>query len=101
MQNSEQTRWFTEEVQPHEKSLRAYVLGMFPSLPDIDDLVQESYARLIRAKKAGRINYARAFLFTTARNIALDFFRRRQVVTIHSVADMAELSVVEEKPDAA
>lgn len=98
-QESDQARWFSEEVQPHEASLRSYLRGQFPTLPDIDDLVQESYARLIRAKKAGRISYVKAFLFTTARNAALDIFRRKQVVTINAVADLAELSVLEDRPD--
>jgi RNA polymerase sigma factor (sigma-70 family) len=88
-------------VQPHESSLRSYLRGVFPSLPDIDDLVQESYARLIRAREAGRVSYVKAFLFTTARNAALDFFRRRKVVSIDGVADLAGLSVVEDRPDAA
>ena len=94
------TSWFAEEVQPHESSLRSYLRSVFPSLPDIDDLVQESYARLLRAKRAGRVSYAKAFLFTTARNAALDFFRRRKVVSIDGVADLTELTVVEEGPDA-
>lgn len=98
---SEQARWFTEEVQPHESSLRSYLRNVFPSLTDIDDLVQESYARLIRAKDAGRISYAKAFLFATARNAALDLVRRRRVVSIESIGDMAGLSVVEDRPDAA
>jgi len=94
------SRWFAEEVQPHERSLRSYLRNMFPSLPDIDDLVQESYARLIRAKNAGRVSYAKAFLFTTARNAALDFFRRRKVVSIDGVASLDELSVFDDRPDA-
>ena len=98
---SEQARWFAEEVQPHEASLRAYLRSVFPSLPDVDDLVQESYARLLRAKEAGRISYAKAFLFTTARNAALDFFRRKKVVSIEGIADLGELSVLEDRPDAA
>lgn len=97
---SEDARWFAEEVQPHESSLRAYLRSVFPSLPDIDDLVQESYARLLRAKEAGRISYAKAFLFTTARNAALDFFRRRRVVSIENVGDLTDLTVLEDKPDA-
>lgn len=98
---SEQSRWFAEEVQPHEPALRSYLRATFPSLPDIDDLVQESYARLIRAKQAGRISYARAFLFTTARNAALDIFRRRQVVAIDAIGDLSDLPVLVETPDAA
>jgi RNA polymerase sigma-70 factor (ECF subfamily) len=95
------SKWFAEEVQPHETSLRSYLRSVFPALPDVDDLVQESYARLLRAKEAGRVSYAKAFLFTTARNAALDFFRRRKVVAIEGVADLGALRVAEERPDAA
>jgi RNA polymerase sigma-70 factor (ECF subfamily) len=98
---SEQTRWFTEDVEPHESSLRSYLKRVFPTLPDIDDLVQEAYIRLIRAREAGRVEYIKAFLFTTARNAALDLFRRKSVVSIESVADMAKISVFEEGPDVA
>ena len=101
MLRSEQSRWFTEEVKPHESSLRHYLRNFFPTLPDVDDLVQESYVRLIRAKKAGRVTYIKAFLFTTARNLALDIFRRRQVVSIESVADLVDLSVPEDGPGVA
>ncbi len=94
------SKWFAEEVQPHERSLRSYLRSLFPALPDVDDLVQESYARLIRAKDAGTISHAKAFLFTTARNAALDFFRRRKVVSIDAVANLDELSVLEDRPDA-
>src|SRR5512133_33185 len=93
-------RWFEAEVQPHERSLRAYLRAVFPSLPDLDDLVQETYLRLIRAKETGRINYAKAFLFTTARNAALDFFRRRKLIAFESAEGLAELHFTDERPDA-
>ena len=49
----EDARWFAEEVQPYEAALRAYLHGRFPSLPDQDDIVQDTYARLLRARAAG------------------------------------------------
>lgn len=99
--DSEHARWFAEEVHPHEPSLRAYLRSLFPTLPDIDDLIQEAYARLIRAKQAGRVSYAKAFLFTTARNAALDLFRRRKIVSIDAVGDLSDLSVIAEGPGVA
>jgi hypothetical protein len=48
--DTEQNRWFSQEVQPHEPLLRAHLHSAFPSLPDVDDIVQESYFRLIQAK---------------------------------------------------
>jgi RNA polymerase sigma-70 factor (ECF subfamily) len=97
----EHSRWFTEEVQPHESALRSYLRATFPSLYDVDDLVQESYARLIRAKRFGPISYARAFLFATARNAALDLFRRRRVVSMEPIPDLIAFDIAEDAPDAA
>jgi RNA polymerase sigma factor (sigma-70 family) len=100
MPPTEQARWFAEEVQPHEPALRAYLLARFPSLSDHDDLVQEAYSRLLRAQAAGKVRYARALLFTTARNAALDLFRRRRV-PLEMVTDDLELAVLDEQLDAA
>lgn len=98
---SEPSRWFAEEVQPHESTLRAWLRGLFPSLPDLDDLVQESYVRLIRAREAGKVGHAKAYLFTTARNAALDFFRRRKIVSIEAVGDMSDSTVLDDRPGVA
>lgn len=95
---SEQTRWFAEEVQPHESTLRSWLRGLFPSLSDLDDLVQESYVRLIRAREAGKVARTKAYLFATARNVALDIFRRRKIVSIESVGDMADSTVLDDAP---
>jgi RNA polymerase sigma-70 factor (ECF subfamily) len=71
----ENARWFAEEVQPHEPALRAWLRSRFPTLKDADDLVQESYTRLLRARETGSIACAKAFLFITARNLALNQLR--------------------------
>ena len=97
----EQARWFEEEIQPHESKLRGWLRGRFPSLRDIDDLVQESYMRLIRARETGKVVDAKTYLFATARNAAIDFFRRSKIVTIESVEEIDGLSVLEASPDAA
>jgi RNA polymerase sigma factor (sigma-70 family) len=97
-ENSEQSRWFAAEVLPHEPDLRAYLRRAFPSLRDVDDLVQETYARIFRARNAGRITEARPYLFSTARNAACDLFRRSKIISITGLAEIDRLSVVEERP---
>lgn len=97
-EHSEQARWFAEEVQPHEADLRAYLRRSFPGLSDVDDLVQETYARVFRARSAGKVEEARPYLFTTARNAACDVFRRRRIISFSRLADTEHLSVVEDKP---
>jgi RNA polymerase sigma-70 factor (ECF subfamily) len=77
--------WFSEHVLPNEPALRAYLQRRFPMLPDHDDLVQEAYARMLREKAAGRPMHERAFLFTVARNAAIDLFRRRRTTPHESL----------------
>lgn len=99
MPPSEQARWFSEEVKPFEPMLRAYLSKRFPSLPDHDDLVQETYLRLLFIKEDGRLTHAKAFLFTAARNVAIDMLRRRQAVTLEPMSEFTELPVLEATPD--
>lgn len=100
--NPELARWFSAEVQPHEPRLRAYLRGRFPDLqPELDDLVQETYLRVVKAKQKGKEEVGPAYLYVVARNAALDFFRRRRVVRIDRIANLEQIDVVEEKFDAA
>lgn len=91
--HSDYARWFAEEVQPHEPLLRAWLRRRFAPLRDIDDLVQETYLRLFRARSAGKIAHPRSYLFATARNAALDRLRRDQVVAFEPLTDGTPPSV--------
>lgn len=99
--NSEEVRWFANQVLPHESSLRAYLRGSFPSIRDIDDVVQESYLRILRARLLHPIESARGFLFKVARHIAIDGVRRARISPIDRTRDLAGLAVIEDGPDAA
>ncbi len=94
-------KWFAEDVHPHDSLLRSYLRGRFPKVRDIDDVVQESYLRIWKARALHPIDSAKAFLFRIARNLALDTVRRGRNSPIDSVTDLAGLFVIEDKPDAA
>lgn len=98
-QDIDQARWFVTEVQPHRPALRAWLLARFPTLPDVDDLVQESLTRVLRARETGPIHSARALLFTTARNLALDAVRRQRVVRFEQITDDTPPSVLADGTD--
>jgi RNA polymerase sigma factor (sigma-70 family) len=101
LSGTEEARWFREEIRPHERELRAYLKGRFPSLPDVDDLVQETYRRMLRAREDGHATLTRAYLFVVARNVALDLIRHEKAVAVERLGEIERLSVVEERPDAA
>jgi len=81
------SRWFTEEVQPHEPHLRSYLRRAFPGVRDVDDVVQESYLRLWRKQAARPLGSARAFLFRVARNFAIDLLREHRPVAAHEAPE--------------
>ena len=94
MLHSDNSKWFTAELAPHEQALRAYLRGLVkPS--EIDDIVQETYVRLLRARDRGNIVSPRGLLFATARNAARDLFRRRTTANTISVTEIDEARVIE------
>ena len=95
------TRLFAEHVQRHESALRAYLLSRYSTVPDHDDLVQESYLRLLRAQWRLRLATAKAFLFATASNLAIDQFRRSSVARHVPLDAVDDLPAGETFPDAA
>lgn len=97
---AEDARWFADEVQPHESMLRAWLRARFRTRVDADDVVQESYLRIMRARATRRIANVKAYLFATARHVVLDASRREQVVAFEHVGDFERLSVLEERPAA-
>ncbi len=101
MPPTEQAAWFAESVRPHEPALRAFLSRRFASLPDHDDLVQETYARLLRVSDPQRLVHARAFLFTTARNVAIDHFRRSHRTPVEPMEETDEIALLDEQPGAA
>jgi len=94
--DTEQSRWFAEHVQPHEPMLRAWLRSRFPAEGDIDDIVQDAYIRLLRARERGVVASPKAFLFATARNLARDRFRHRCVAHAEPLVESEALSVLEE-----
>lgn len=101
MNSPEIDRWYAAAVQPHEAELRGWLRARFPDLTDVDDVVQESLTRVVRARATVRAGGVKAFLFATARNLVVDQVRRRQVASIESIAEIESLSVFDETPTAA
>lgn len=83
-----------EEVQPHEPKIRAWLQARFPGMSDVDDLIQETYLRVLQAKGAGNLTHPKAYLFATARNAALDRVRRNKVVCFEPLADITDSTVL-------
>lgn len=94
----EHDRWFREAVQIHGPALRAWLRGRFPAIGDVDNLVQETMARVWRARLDADVPSPRALLFTTAHHLAIDQLRRQQIAPMEPLAETLAPLVYEEGP---
>jgi RNA polymerase sigma factor (sigma-70 family) len=86
------------EILRLEGLLRAYLHRFAPKPADLEDLLQETYARLLKLppERRAQLQLIQAFALTTARNIAVDWSRRRRVVPIDLVEDLDSLAAIDD-----
>jgi RNA polymerase sigma-70 factor (ECF subfamily) len=70
---------FADWVGEHDDALRAYVARRVADRGQVDDVVQDTYLRLLRAgPETESVRNPRGFLFRIASNLIADAFRRRR-----------------------
>lgn len=85
--------WFAREILPHEAALVRYLTRTWPNRDEVHDLRQETYVRVYEAAAKARPEFAKSFLFTTARHLMVDRIRRARVVSIETIGDLEDLNV--------
>lgn len=95
-ESNDSPSWFHVHLLPHEGMLRKWLRGLFPRGCEIDDIVQESYVRVLRAHQTREISSPKAFLFSTARHLAIDTFRQKHHQPTNSLAVIDSDSVLDE-----
>jgi RNA polymerase sigma factor (sigma-70 family) len=98
----ERNAWLAKDILVHERALRGYLSRFFKNVADIEDVVQETYARLLGLSDSAAVGVRNwhAFLFTSARNVALDRIRRARVVSLDTLAEMGGADVLDQTPTA-
>lgn len=81
--------------------LRGWLRTQFARTLDVDDIVQEAYARVLQARESTFIASPKAFLFATARNVALMQLRHRCVERTKSLAEIDAPGIPDESSDVA
>ena len=94
--DTEREQWFVDEVLPHEQGLRSWLKSRFPSVKDVDDLVQEAFSRLVKAHSSGPIVNPRAFLFVVGRNLALNQLRHLRYERPEGAEEVDPMSIIDE-----
>jgi RNA polymerase sigma-70 factor (ECF subfamily) len=79
-----------------EGALSRFLRGNCRSASEVEDLRQEIYVRVYESARAARPTFAKAFVFSVARNLLIDRARRNRVVSIDYVGDVEALNVLVE-----
>lgn len=95
---SEEGRWFEANVLPHEALLRAWLQNRFGASVVVSDVIQEAYLRVCAARRKGPVNAPKAFLFATARNLALNAARSAKVRGEHLTGQPDLAAVLDDDP---
>lgn len=82
--------WVLHEIMPHEPGIRGWLRQHGQSPDDIDDLIQEAYAKLARVTAHEQIARPGGYFFQIVRNLMVDAIRHARVVRIDTVGQIAD-----------
>ena len=97
MARENEERYLLQALQ-FEGLLRACLYRYVHNNSDVEELLQETYARLLiaGASTEPEVRSVRAFALTVARNVAYDWLRHRQIIPIELVADLEDMEIRDE-----
>jgi RNA polymerase sigma factor (sigma-70 family) len=90
--------WVAYEVMPHEPAVRDWLRRRRVPPDDINDLIQEAYAKLSAIEGFEQVRRPDSFFFQTVRNLLLDQLRRAKVVRIDLTGDFGPLWIRADEP---
>lgn len=97
MDDPSRYRWIAAHILPHESELRGWLRRRLNSYNDVDDLVQEAFAR-IWAADFSTIRSGRAYLYTTVRHLLAEYARRSRIVPIELLGEIDSLCIISGEP---
>ncbi len=98
-ESNDRTEWVRQAVATHQRSLIRYVISLTGDSEAAQDIAQETFMRLCSQSKEALESHLGAWLFTVARNRALDYLRKGDRVS--SLTDAQLESRREESPNPA
>jgi RNA polymerase sigma factor (sigma-70 family) len=89
----ERGRWLARNVLPHEPLIRARLRHIRVHDLEIDDIIQEMYARILSTPSLEAIRFPRQYAIRAAKSVVIDHMRHSRVVSIVSSGSLEQLDV--------
>jgi len=81
--------------------LRAWLQSRFGDQVDVDDVVQEAYLRVLKARESAVFSAPKAYFFAIARNIALQSLRAKSVRGENHLVQFDDCDILDDVRDVA
>jgi len=95
----QRNEWLASQILPYEQFLRTTIRKWrLPEGLDLDDIVQQAYARLASLPSVDHIRSPRSYFLQTARTLVLMHIRRARLVPIEIFADLSGLELADDSP---
>lgn len=78
----ERARWLERHILPNEPQIRSYLKSVYLADLDVNDIIQEMYARIMNAPDLESIRYPKQYAVQTAKRIIIDHCRRSRIISI-------------------
>ncbi len=95
---SERAIWIEQNILPHERYVRAWLSRHRAPDLEIDDVVQEMYAKIGSLDTFDHIRNPKHYALQTVHSILLNHIRRSHIVSISAVGDFSDWNLI--SPDA-
>ncbi|MCS0658888.1 RNA polymerase sigma factor [Massilia terrae] len=98
LMETEVVDWLTMNFLPHEAELRKMLRRVCACAAEVDDVIQETYYRILSMPSLEHVHHPKSFIFRAAKNIVLDRIRRDAVVSIEAMANLDDLEIEDTAP---
>ena len=89
----ERARWLSRHILPHEPLIRSRLRRTFIYGLEIDDIIQEMYARIASLPSLDTIRSPLQYASQTATAIIIDHMRRSRVISINAAGTLEQLEI--------
>jgi RNA polymerase sigma factor (sigma-70 family) len=90
--------WVTSNFLPFEAELRLMLRRVCASPAEVDDVIQETYYKVLQMDSMDHVREPRGFLVRISKNIVIDRMRRDAVVNIEAMANLEALEIADSAP---
>jgi RNA polymerase sigma factor (sigma-70 family) len=89
----ERGRWLAKHILPLEPLLRSLLRRAPLDGLEVDDIIQETYARIVSQPALSAIRYPKQYAIQTANSVVIDHIRHNRVVSITFMGELEQLDI--------